>query len=48
MGGDNAPKATIAGAVLARNTLAAEDQIVLIGDQETILCEFDAIQVSSA
>jgi len=46
MGGDNAPKATIAGAVLARNSLASEDRIVLIGDRETILRELDAIQVS--
>lgn len=46
MGGDNAPKATIAGAVLARNALTADDRIVLIGDRETILSELELINAS--
>ncbi|MDD2964244.1 MAG: phosphate acyltransferase PlsX [Bacteroidales bacterium] len=45
MGGDNAPKATVAGAVLARNVLASTDRIVLIGDKETILRELELIHV---
>ncbi len=37
MGGDFAPKATIAGAILALKELAASDRIVLIGDKKIIL-----------
>ena len=37
MGGDYAPEATIAGAVLALDAIPDADRIVLIGDQETIL-----------
>lgn len=36
MGGDYAPEATVAGAVLARRILPEEDKIVLIGDQAMI------------
>lgn len=37
MGGDYAPKATIAGAILAHKTLPASDKIVLIGDKQIML-----------
>ena len=37
LGGDFAPNANIAGAVLARKELSKDDKIVLIGDQEQIL-----------
>jgi phosphate acyltransferase len=37
MGGDFAPDATIAGAILAYNELPTEVRLVLIGDQEQIL-----------
>jgi glycerol-3-phosphate acyltransferase PlsX len=37
LGGDFAPDANIAGAVLARKELSKDDRIVLIGDQEQIL-----------
>jgi len=37
LGGDFAPDANIAGAVLARKELSKDDKIVLIGDQEQIL-----------
>jgi phosphate acyltransferase len=37
MGGDFAPDATIAGAVLARKELSDADRIVLIGNEEAIL-----------
>ncbi|MBU1014408.1 MAG: phosphate acyltransferase PlsX [Bacteroidetes bacterium] len=36
MGGDFAPKATIAGAVMAKTELGTSDQIVLIGDEKKI------------
>ena len=36
MGGDFAPKATIAGAIMAYKELRASDQIVLIGDEKKI------------
>ncbi len=36
MGGDFAPEATLSGALLAREELSGEDQIVLVGDKETI------------
>ncbi|MBI9035190.1 MAG: phosphate acyltransferase PlsX [Bacteroidales bacterium] len=37
MGGDKAPEATIAGAILARKEFDPEDRLVLIGDQQVIL-----------
>lgn len=46
MGGDNAPKATVAGAILARNALAVSDRVVLIGDRELILSELKQVQAS--
>ncbi len=36
MGGDNAPEATIAGAILARKEFDPADRLVLIGDQQVI------------
>jgi glycerol-3-phosphate acyltransferase PlsX len=36
MGGDFAPKATIAGAIMANKELGTSDQIVLIGDEKII------------
>lgn len=39
MGGDFAPKASVAGAVLALKELSAGDRIVLFGDKEIILDE---------
>lgn len=39
MGGDFAPVATIAGAILAQKELSPNDRIVLIGDKEIILSE---------
>ncbi|MHC1777333.1 MAG: phosphate acyltransferase PlsX [Lentimicrobium sp.] len=39
MGGDFAPEATVAGAILARKELSPNDQIVLFGDQEIIFSE---------
>ncbi|HAQ65950.1 MAG TPA: phosphate acyltransferase PlsX [Bacteroidales bacterium] len=47
MGGDNAPKATVAGAVLARNALNTNDRIVLVGDRAQILQELDSLHVSA-
>lgn len=46
MGGDNAPVATVAGALLARNALTSDDKIVLIGDRELILRELDQHQAT--
>jgi phosphate acyltransferase len=43
MGGDFAPKATLAGAIIARQTLSAEDDLVLIGKQELIRDELIAM-----
>lgn len=37
MGGDYAPEAALAGAVLAQQELSPDDKIVLIGDQKVIL-----------
>ncbi len=37
MGGDFAPKATIAGAILARHELPQTDQLVLFGDEKTLI-----------
>ncbi len=37
MGGDYAPEATIAGAILARKELPDQDRIVLIGNEQSIL-----------
>jgi len=45
MGGDQAPKATIGGAILAHKELSLEDRIVLVGDESIIratLLEFGA------
>jgi glycerol-3-phosphate acyltransferase PlsX len=39
MGGDYAPEATIAGAIMANKELGASDQIVLIGDEKTIYAQ---------
>ncbi len=39
-GGDFAPKATIDGALLARETLSSDVTIVLLGDEELIRAEF--------
>ena len=41
MGGDYAPEATIAGAILAYKELPAKDRIVLIGDKKIILSELN-------
>lgn len=46
MGGDFAPVSTISGAILAQKELANSDQIILIGDRETILTELDKHKVS--
>ncbi|HLN54285.1 MAG TPA: phosphate acyltransferase PlsX [Lentimicrobium sp.] len=46
MGGDFAPVSTISGAILAHGQLGKNDQIVLIGDRETILAELDKNHVS--
>ncbi len=43
MGGDFAPKATLSGAVLARQTLDSSDDIVLIGNEELIRDELEAM-----
>ena len=58
MGGDYAPKATIAGAIMASKELGTSDRIVLIGDEQTIYQqleeenvnpeEFDIIHASQA
>lgn len=37
MGGDYAPKATVAGAIMANEKIGAPDKIVLVGDKKTIL-----------
>jgi len=42
MGGDFAPDATIAGAILALSELPENDQIVLIGNEEVIRSQVDA------
>ena len=36
MGGDYAPEATIAGAIMASKELSTSDKIVLIGDEQII------------
>lgn len=41
MGGDNAPAATVAGAILAREELSPSDRIVLIGKTDLILAELE-------
>ncbi len=41
MGGDYAPKATVAGAVLAQKDLPDADRIVLIGDEQAIHDQLD-------
>lgn len=43
MGGDFAPQATLAGAILARQSLSKKDHIVLIGKQELIHDELIAM-----
>jgi glycerol-3-phosphate acyltransferase PlsX len=47
LGGDFAPDANIAGAVLARKELPQDVTIVLIGDQDQILSGLNALNVSS-
>lgn len=47
LGGDFAPDANIAGAILARKELAADVKIVLIGDQEQILSGLSALNEDS-
>jgi len=46
MGGDFAPKATLEGAILARQTLSETDDIVLIGKQELIRDELVAMNAN--
>jgi fatty acid/phospholipid biosynthesis enzyme len=46
MGGDFAPKATLSGAILARQTLSETDDIVLIGKQELIRDELIAMNAN--
>jgi phosphate acyltransferase len=46
MGGDFAPKATLSGAVLARQTLSKQDDIVLIGPSELIHDELIALDAN--
>lgn len=43
MGGDHAPQATVKGAILARETLPAEWDLVLFGDQDHVkrVCEYE-------
>lgn len=48
LGGDFAPDANIAGAILARKELAADVKIVLIGDQEQILSGLSALNEDSS
>ncbi|MGB4206019.1 MAG: phosphate acyltransferase PlsX [Bacteroidales bacterium] len=43
MGGDFAPKATLSGAILARQVLGKDDDIVLIGNKELICDELEAM-----
>ncbi len=47
MGGDFAPDATIAGAVLATKELPDTDRIVLIGDRQLIVDKLEALSVSA-
>jgi glycerol-3-phosphate acyltransferase PlsX len=47
LGGDFAPDANIAGAVLARKELPQDVTIVLIGDQDQILSGLNALNVTS-
>lgn len=44
MGGDYAPAATVAGAVMARRELPASVDLVLIGDKELIFAQFESLQ----
>lgn len=46
MGGDFAPQATIAGALLAKKELPDNDQIVLIGDEKIILDQLEALNAN--
>lgn len=48
LGGDFAPDANLAGAILAQKELPQDCKIVLIGDQETILGGLSALGVSPA
>ena len=43
LGGDFAPEANIAGAVLARKELPQDVRLVLIGDQDQILSGLNAV-----
>ncbi len=47
MGGDFAPEATIAGAILALDEISVSDKIVLLGDQEIIHAELQKHQTSA-
>src|SRR3989344_3121631 len=47
LGGDFAPEANIAGAVLAKKELPQDVQLVLIGDQEQILSGLNALGESA-
>ncbi len=46
MGGDFAPEATIKGAVLAHDNFKEQDEIVLFGDEKTILEQLEAQNAS--
>lgn len=46
MGGDFAPDATIAGAILALSEISENDQIVLLGNEEIILNQLDKHKVA--
>ncbi len=46
MGGDYAPEATIAGAIMANKELGTSDQIVLIGDEKAIYAQLKKEQAN--
>ncbi len=46
MGGDYAPEATIAGAIMANKELGTSDQIVLIGDEKTIYAQLKKVNAN--
>lgn len=46
MGGDFAPKATLEGAIMARQTLLADDDLVLIGQEDLIRDELIAMNAN--
>ncbi len=47
MGGDFAPKATIAGAILAQKSISDKDRIVLIGNEQVILKQLESENADS-